>query len=184
MTRELNFQRRSIRLKHYDYAEAGAYFVTVCSRNRECMFGTIMNGTVQLHELGNVVQLQWLRTAQIRNNIALDQFVVMPNHLHGIINILRRGVLPCAPVHTRRLKSPSQTLGAIIRGFKSSTTKHINVMRNTPGRPVWQDNFYEHVIRNEDDLNAIRDYILNNPLQWELDEENPVNCRGDRPTFP
>ena len=126
-----------------------------------------------------------MKSATIRNEITLDSFVVMPNHLHGIININRRGVLQYAPTtNLPQLKSPSQTIGAIIRGFKSSATKHINIMRNTPGMPVWQRNFYEHAIRHDDELNKIREYVINNPLQWELDEENPFNHMGDRPVTP
>ena len=168
--------RRSIRLQGYDYAEAGAYFVTVCTYNREFLFGEITNGEMRLNEIGQVVIEEWLRTADVRKNIELDAFVVMPNHFHGIVVITGngRGVLQYAPTANQpSLRSPSQTIGAIVRGFKSITTKRINIIRNTLGVPVWQRNYYEHIIRTEDESNLLREYIVNNPAQWELDEENP-----------
>jgi len=95
----------------------------------------------------------------------------MPNHFHAILFIIRRGVLQYAP--TNKFRSPSQTIGSIVRGFKSAVTKRTNKLRNSPSTPVWQRNYYEHVVRNENELNQIREYIQNNPLKWELDRENP-----------
>jgi REP element-mobilizing transposase RayT len=167
--------RRSIRLKEYDYSQSGAYFITICVYNRECLFGEIVNGEVRLNEWGTIVEKELLKTPALRSNVLLDEYVVMPNHLHGIIVIMDhcRGVLQYAP--TRRLRSPSQTIGAIVRGFKSATTKRINEMRAAPGMPVWQRNYYEHIIRNENELNEIREYIVGNPIKWAEDENNPVN---------
>lgn len=173
-----NLQRRSIRLPGYDYSQAGAYFVTLCVHDRACLFGEVVDGAMRLNELGALVASEWLRTATIRPQVTLDEFVVMPNHFHAIIAIedSRRGVLPYA---RPRFRSPAESLGSIVRGFKSATTTLINSMRNSPGVPVWQRNFYEHVIRNEAELTRIQEYIVNNPLQWYLDRENPQKgvCR-------
>lgn len=166
--------RRSIRLKDYDYARGGAYFVTVCTYNHQCLFGEIINGEMQLKNFGQIVSGEWLRTPQLRPNIVLDVFIVMPNHLHAILIIEGRGVLPYAPAPTN-FRSPSQTVGAIVRGFKSAVTKQVNEMRNTPGLEVWQRNYYEHIIRNENERNLIRQYIVYNPQKWEFDRENPAN---------
>lgn len=178
--------RRSIRLQGYDYAKPGAYFITICTQNRACLFGKIVDGEMVLNEFGMIVNNEWLRTSIIRPNIIIDEFVIMPNHLHGILVIIDdncRGVLQFAsamettfaPTTNKQnqsftFKSPSKTIGAIIRGFKSATTKHINISRNTPGIPVWQRNYYEHIIRNDDELNRIRVYIKNNPMNWFHDE--------------
>ncbi|MBM4462743.1 MAG: transposase [Chloroflexi bacterium] len=177
MTEEKGYQdilhRRSVRLKGYDYAQEGAYFVTICTRDRECMFGDEHNGEIRLNQYGLIVREEWLRTAELRENAKLEACVVMPNHLHGIIAITnRRGVSPYAPTGT--LRSPSHTLGAIVRGFKSASTKLINETRHTPGTPVWQRNYYEHVIRDEDDLQRIQQYILDNPAHWAEDENHPL----------
>lgn len=171
-------RRRSIRLKDYDYARNGAYFVTVCTYNHQCLFGEIINGEMQLKDFGQIVYDEWLRTAKIRPNVVLDVFIVMPNHFHAImiLNNDGRGVLPYAPVPApTNFRSPSQTVGAIVRGFKSAVTKQVNEMRNTPGLEVWQRNYHEHIIRNENERNLIRQYIIYNPQKWEFDRENPAN---------
>ncbi|MEP9410249.1 MAG: transposase [Candidatus Brocadia sp.] len=175
--------RHSIRLRDYDYSQSGAYFVTICSWNRKCLFGEIVNGNMLLNEFGQIVKNEWQHTGIIRLNVELDVFVIMPNHMHGILIIVddnnnRRGVLQYAPTIKSSFKSPSKTIGAIIRGFKSSTTKQINQFRNTPGIPVWQRNYYEHIIRNDKELTRTREYIINNPLQWQSDENNPMNLKG------
>ena len=124
------------------------------------------------NDVGKIVAAEWHRTQVIRSQVALDEFIVMPNHFHAIVTLKssRRGVW-----HTpsEKFQSPSQTLGAIVRGFKAATTKRINEFRQTPGALVWQRNFYEHVIRNENELDCIRQYVVNNPFQWSLDRENP-----------
>jgi putative transposase len=164
--------RHSVRLKGYDYAQAGAYFVTICARNRECVFGDEGDWEIRLNQCGLIAREEWLRTAGLRENVEVEACVVMPNHVHGIIVITDgRGVLPYAPTGT--LRSPSHTIGAIVRGFKSASTKRINEIRNTPGTPVWQRSYYEHVIRDEDDLQRIRQYILDNPGRWAEDENHP-----------
>jgi len=170
-------RRRSIRLKDYDYAQDGAYFVTVCTDEKRCIFGDIVDGQMRLNSLGCIVRDEWLKTANLRKYVTLDEFIVMPNHMHGIIFIACRGVLQYAPTTRIEFRSPAQTIGAIVRGFKSAVTKRINELRGSPGVPIWQRNYYEHVIRNDDDLNEIRYYISDNPLKWHLDKENPNTLR-------
>jgi len=166
--------RRSVRLKDYDYSQEGAYFVTVSAHNRECLFGDVVNEKMRLSPVGQIVRDEWLRTESIRRDVTMDEFVVMPNHLHGIICI-RRGTLQRAPTVERFGKPASDSLPTIVRLFKSATTKRVNILRNMPGTPVWQRNYYEHIIRDEDDLNRISQYIQDNVLQWVYDKENPIN---------
>lgn len=168
-------RRRSIRLKEYNYSEEGGYYVTICTHNKECMFGKIANGEMRLNDLGKIVREEWLKTATMRQNVKLEEFVVMPNHLHGVI-ILRsdsRGTLQRAPTTERFGKPTSNSIPTIVRLFKSATTKRINQLRNTPKMPVWQRNYWEHVIRDGNDLTRVNKYIHNNIVQWQYDEENP-----------
>lgn len=152
------------------------YFVTICAHSRKCLFGEIVDGEMQINEYGCVMLKEWLKTADVRKNVELDEFIVMPNHFHGIIVLTDVGARRVAPTeHRHRLASSS--IGAIIGQFKSIVTKHINKMWNTLQAPVWQRNYYEHVIRDDESLNLIREYIQTNPLRWELDRENP-NRKG------
>ena len=172
-------QRRSIRLKDYDYSQAGAYFVTLCIRNKECILGKVVDGEMMLNAYGRLVEEEWIKTADMRRNVGLDVFVVMPNHFHGILAIVDkcRGTVHRAPTQEQFAKPTSGSLPTIVRYFKSAVTRRINELRGIPYKPVWQRNYYEHVIRNENDLNEIREYIVNNPLKWDLDSENPQNAR-------
>ncbi len=171
--------RRSIRLKGYDYAQPGAYFVTVCTQNHECLFGTIVDGEMRLSKFGKIAQGEWLASADIRQEIRLDVFMVMPNHIHGVIWLVDDdvGATGRSPLPPQGPKPRS--LGAFVAGYKSAVTKRINRIRGTPGFPVWQRNYYDHIIRNEDELNRIREYIANNPLRWHLDRENPDRIGDD-----
>ncbi len=180
--------RRSVRLKGYDYAQPGAYFVTICTQNRECLFGENVAGKMRLNALWEIVRGEWFRSAEIRAEIELhpDEFVVMPNHIHGIVWIISHddeysvGAHGGAPqngpnvgAHCHApLRRPPRSLGSFIAGFKSAVTKRINQRRGTPGAPVWQRNYYEHIIRDERALNAIRRYIAENPMRWHLDRYN------------
>jgi REP element-mobilizing transposase RayT len=167
--------RRSIRLGGYDYSRAGAYFVTICTRNRDCLLGELAGGEMRLNEAGRIVQEEWMKSARLRPRVILDEFVVMPNHLHGIIALGDgRGTLQRAPTTERFGKPTSDSIPTIVRLFKSATTKRINEIRGTPNLPVWQRNYYEHVIRNDEELTRIRKYIQDNPLKWEMDRENPA----------
>ncbi len=174
--------RRSIRSKEYDYSQTGAYFITICAYNKECIFGEIIDGKMVLNELGKIAWNEWNKTALIRKNMKIDEYIVMPNHLHGVIIITDdcRGTLQRAPTFERFSKPVSNSMPTIIRLFKSTTTKQINKLRRTPGLPVWQRNYYEHIIRNEDELNQIREYTVNNLIKWALDKENPRNVRARR----
>ncbi|PIU54770.1 MAG: hypothetical protein COS88_06605 [Chloroflexi bacterium CG07_land_8_20_14_0_80_51_10] len=175
--------RRSIRLKGYDYSQAGAYFVTICTKDRGCLFGEIIDGEMVLNPFGEVVQACWDDLPRHYPHVELDAFVIMPNHLHGII-IIRRGeaFVPsnASPLHPHGTQPGS--LGAIIQNFKSVSTRKINRSTRNPGNKSWQRNYYEHVIRNEKSLNTIRCYIIENPLRWADDPENPASItQGNAP---
>ena len=175
--------RRSIRLRGNDYTRGGTYFVTVCSHNRECLFGVMVNGAVQLNKWGQIVWEEWMRTESVRPNVQLDTFIVMPNHFHGIVVITDWvGARRCLALGKRATHRVAPTrgiypnsLGSIIGQFKSNVTRRINLSRDTPGMRVWQRNYYEHVIRNENNLLKIRQYIEGNPSQWKNDENHPEN---------
>lgn len=171
--------RRSIRLQGYDYSQAGAYFVTIVTQDRTCLFGGVVDGQMRLNDHGEIVREEWLRTAQMRPNVTLDAFVIMPNHVHGIIILHERttpdgrGTLQRAPTLEHFGKPTSNSIPTIVRLFKSATTKRINIARTMPGIAVWQRNYYEHIVRDEGSLNRIREYIETNPWQWAVDRENP-----------
>jgi len=162
-------KRRSIRLKEYDYSQTGAYFLTICTYRRQCLLGAMVDGKVILSSIGTIVVEEWLRSAEIRKEIELDTFVIMPNHLHGIV-AMQRGereiVSNCLEAERRTMKP--KTIGSFVSGFKAAATARVNELRGTPGKSLWQRNYYEHVIRSEKELNRIREYIENNPLRWPL----------------
>ncbi len=215
----------SLRLQGYDYSQAGMYFVTVVIKNRKHLFGGIVNETMMLNEAGAIAQGVW-KSLSKQYSITLDEFIVMPNHVHGIIilenqpptniSLTNVGVglaLPQKPIASNgepktnsrptRNESPAddaervgleytstqpstalgsndnkrptptknQNLSDVIRFFKSLSAKRINILRKTPGHSVWQNGFHDRIIRNENELNAIRPYIQTNPLRWVLDKE-------------
>jgi putative transposase len=210
-------RRRSIRLQGWDYARTGAYFVTVCVQNRECLLGDVAGDVVVRHESGRLVQSCWENLRQRFPDLELDAFVVMPNHVHGIIVIDPVGagfapptdadadvgaglVLPdmggavtgagaaynrdaASSAPTDNVVPGGPTLGDIMRAFKSISAIAVNRHLERRGQPLWQRNYYEHIIRDEEELNRIRDYIIHNPLQWMLDRENPLGTRA-RPDEP
>jgi len=165
--------RRSIRLKDYDYSQAGAYYVTIDVQNRVCLFGEILNYEMILNDIGEMVIEQWIALLERFPTIELDVYQIMPNHFHGIIVVIENMDNQIAVVENKR-----PTLGDIIGAFKSITT-HEYILgvdnKNWPQfyKRLWQRNYYEHVIRNEADLDRIRDYIQANPANWDEDEENP-----------
>jgi REP element-mobilizing transposase RayT len=251
--------RRSIRLKGYDYTQPGAYFITICTHGRECLFGEIIDGEMHLNEAGQIVVQTWQDLPNHVPNVQLDAFVVMPNHVHGIIIItdhaggIGAGFKPArttmgpgsaggagsttgpgsaagsgfaagpgstmgsgfaagpgSTMGSGFAAGPGSTMGSgfaagpgptagsgavgagsepaptepgptrssyglpeIIRQFKTFSAPRINELRGTPGTPVWQRNYYEHIIRNESSLNRIRQYIAENPARWDADQENP-----------
>jgi len=205
--------RRSMRLSGHDYSSAGFYFITTCVHQRQCLFGDIAAGQMQLNELGKIVDHEWQRSQQIRPEFKFHEWVVMPNHFHAIIEI------PTAPVRTTRrsssslaphrsssqisnrpqkfsqqptaetinLQNPSnqdfikqtivpvqpsmrpKSISSLMAGFKSTTARQINQIRQAPGTSVWQRRFYDHIIRNEIALQTIRRYIVSNPANWSRD---------------
>ena len=224
--------RRSIRLKVYDYTQQGAYFVTICTHQRNCLFGEIVDGEIKLNTNGEIARDSWLSIPRHFKNVELDEFVIMPNHLHGIIIIESSEVAgealanqdlsqsfsevagealanqdfsqlfsevagealanqdfskqqnlsgQClAPtVHTGETVkingTKPQSLAAITQNYKSVSTRQINRMNKAKGNVIWQRNYYEHIIRNEEALNNIREYIVNNSINWVKDQENPAN---------
>ena len=153
------YHRRSIRLKDYDYAQAGVYFVTLCTYQRESLFGDIDGaGKLTLSVMGQIVEEEWQRSALIRKEIELDAFVVMPNHVHGIVVITTtalNGVEACvdAAAHGRApLPRRPYSLGSFVAGFKSAVTARANMMAQTPGQLIWQRNYFERIIRNAREL--------------------------------
>jgi REP element-mobilizing transposase RayT len=169
--------RRSIRLKHYDYSQPGSYFITICTHAKTLLFGEIVDGEMQLNELGKIVE-QCLSEIPVHfPDVILDKQVIMPNHVHMIIVLWTpcKGTACRAPTIERFGKPTKSSIPTIIRSLKSAATKRINQIQNTPGQSVWQRNYYEHIIRDEMELNHIRRYVINNPPQWEYDREN---CNG------
>jgi len=211
--------RRSIRLRDYDYSRPGYYFVTICIRNRaERLFGDVdfvgagskpahesvqnhahgsvpkpahesveepapesAHGSVPkptharmiLNEFGNIVQCAWDDLINHVSGISLDTFVIMPNHVHGIIRIIGAGLEPAPTITTATPKQLS--LPEIIRQFKTFSARRINAIRHVRGNPVWQRNYYDHIIRDEKSLYGIRKYIRENPLHWRDDSENHID---------
>lgn len=199
MTNLEKHHRCSIRLKGYDYSNPGGYFVTICVNRGEFLLGEIKNSNSILSEIGKIVESIWLSLSERFPTASQDQYIIMPNHFHGIIMIddTRRGEVPSPSSINSSLDNISlnkankytlnksgggtpplqkiPTLGQMIAYFKYKSTKEINLLtRMTPG-PFWQRNYYEHIIRNEDDLNKTRKYIIENPLRWATDEYNPQN---------
>jgi putative transposase len=165
--------RRSIRLRGYDYSSAGAYFVTICAQNRMSLFGTICDGIMQMDAAGQMIAGEWQGLVERFPDIELDEYVVMPNHFHGILVINN-------PRRVWASTRDAPTLGDMIGAFKSITThKYIQGVQHEEWPPlerrVWQRNYHEHVIRDEADLQHIRDYVATNPQKWELDQLHPDN---------
>ena len=178
--------RRSIRLPHWDYAESGAYFVTLCAFERARLFGAVRDDQMGLNRIGEIVAEEWLRSAEIRSEIQLDDFVVMPNHLHAIVFIVRYGS-DGGPAGGRPFSgTANRSLSALIQGFKSSAARRIGRLQKTNSRPVWQRNYYERVLRNDRELERAREYVLDNPRKWAEDKNNPdvVGANGIRPPTP
>ena len=169
--------RRSPRLDHYDYTTPSAYFVTICTLNRECLFCQIVDGIVKLNSTGRIVSEEWVKTADLRPHVEIDSYIVMPNHLHGILilnEIHRRDTARRVPAMEQFSRPVAGSLPTVIRSFKSAVTKRVNILQGTPGRRLWQGRYYEHVVRKSEYLNSIREYIITNPTRWPFDRENPA----------
>jgi putative transposase len=182
--------RRSIRLQGYDYGSPGAYFVTICTHLREQLFEEPL--------LRSVADAMWQRIPRHFPHVQLDAWVVMPNHIHGVLVLTSRGEASPETVSSTKQTASARTgpaeqpiggdaspllhpgsLGAIVGNFKSVTARRINHLRGTPGAPVWQRNYYEHIVRNEQVLQAIRQYIADNPARWMWDTHNPAATGPD-----
>ncbi len=168
MTSALNhFHRRSVRLEGYDYTQPGAYFVTIVTFHRASIFGEVVGGEMRLNKFGVIVAQTLVWLSEQYPYVRVEPYIVMPNHFHGILQIIeldddRRGGSRPAPILIKNL-------GQIIGAFKTVSAKKINLIRHTTGSSVWQRNYYEHIIRNELELNNITQYILSNPDTWLQD---------------
>ncbi len=160
--------RQSIRAKGYDYSEPGGYFVTVCTKNKKCILSDIVEGKSKLSSYGDIIQMVWKDLPKCFPSISLDEWVVMPNHFHGVLIAEAQFI---APNNEKGAINRAPTLGDGVRAFKALTT--YRVRKDLDSNFGWQRNYYDHIIRDDADLNRIRQYILDNPAQWELDEENP-----------
>ena len=192
ITKNVLFKNRyhinSIRLKNYDYSSNGAYFITICTKDREYFFGEIKNGMIDLSKIGKIAKQFWQEIETIHNFIILDEWIIMPNHLHGII-FVQNNVIPLAgrdtPVaclykndkndkndnNQRKFgQLQKQSIASVINHYKGITQKWAN--KNKYSQFSWQKNYYEHIIRNEYELNSIREYIFYNPMNWKIDRNN------------
>jgi putative transposase len=170
-------KRKTIRLEKHDYTGWGYYFVTIKTEGNRRIFGSITNGSVNLSRYGRIVTEEWKRSAFIRGEIRIDEFIVMPDHLHGIVIIdpeKTYEIHKLLSITSDSLITPTggayknqkASLSSLISGFKSSVTSQINKIRNCNQPSIWQRNYHERIIRDADELNAVRKYIRNNPLKW------------------
>ena len=210
MSTDREKHRGSIRLQSYDYAQVGAYFITICSHRRQCLFGEIHDGQMRVNPAGTMVQQNWEALSERFPFIVTDSFVIMPNHLHGVVCLTEQDVATSGPISTsgpnedeqirggRTQGSPLQasaeeyrhpqgtqngTVGRVMQAFKSITTyQYTQGVKQSGWRPfevrVWQRNYYEHIIRHEEALSGIREYIAANPANWAEDMDNPDNPSG------
>jgi putative transposase len=155
------FRKNSLRLPHYDYRVNGFYFVTICTANRELFFGDIVNDTVVFSDLGQVANICWKTIPDHFSNVLLDEYVVMPNHIHGIVITDNRAGKIIA-------------LSTIVGSFKSAVTKHANRIQQKYFFK-WQRGYHDRIISDELSLNKAREYIRQNPARWSKDKNNPVN---------
>ncbi|MCY3958415.1 MAG: transposase [Chloroflexi bacterium] len=176
-------------MQGYDYSQAGAYFVTIVTRRKLCLFGNVRDEEVQLNTLGKLMVEVWEWLGERYPYVELDEYVVMPNHLHGIIVLTEFAESGFGPAtersagHHHSRAAPAarrKPLGELVGAFKTVGTGRANLAQATAGRVIWQRNFYERVIRNERELGSIREYIVNNPLAWDSDQENPSTSKIPR----
>lgn len=170
----MGLKRKITRLREYDYRQSGAYAITICTHERRMAFGRIENGDMRLHPFGLIAQERWLAIPDHHMGVQLDEFIIMPNHIHGILFIEAEAPpTPEAETSLRQFGKPlSSSLSTIIGSYKSGVTKRVSEARGHRTR-VWQERFYEHVIRHDRDLECQREYIDGNPSGWANDELNP-----------
>ena len=186
------YRIESARLKGYDYSSPGEYFVTICAGGMVECFGDVVDGEMKRNGVGEIVAEEWQRTQELRKKIMLDEWVIMPNHFHCIVCIVEKSSVETsesrvlvethsnASLQSKNIFGPQRNnLSSIIRGFKSITTKRIHT--NGYSDFAWQPRFYDHIIRDEKGLNAIREYIHNNPAQWEYDRNDPSGLYNWKP---
>src|SRR5687767_12617529 len=149
--------RKRLRLRGFDYASEGMYFITVCVHEKRCLLGSVMNDEVALNSLGGIVDRQLTRLPRRITGVSLDSRIVMPNHVHAIVGLSPRA----------RQASPLR-LGQVVAAFKSGSAREINRTRRTAGSAVWQRGYYDHIVRDEDDLEPLREYIATNPVRWRV----------------
>ena len=170
--------RCSIRLREFDYTQPGGYFITICTQLRSNLFGEVVDDKMELSDYGKIVRECWMAIPTHFLHFDLDEFVVMPNHVHGIIIIVdpvgARHAVPGTHIQTEHFSKPvSGSIPTVIRSFKSVVTKQINKSQNFPPHPIWQRSFHEHIVRDDAEMERIRNYIVENPMQWNHDRENP-----------
>jgi putative transposase len=186
--------RRSIRLRGHNYSGGGAYFITICVQDKQCMLGRVVDSRMALSECGQVVQDVWDMLPQRFPTLVLDAFQLMPNHLHAVLVIPGTGLEPSLALATgaaviqtgpqavgteNSTRTPS--MGEVVGVFKSISTIAVNCLEARAGRRLLQENFFEHIIRRMDELEKIRDYIRQNPARWHEDPENPDRPCGNCP---
>lgn len=171
MSKYNHFLRRSIRLKSFDYRHSGPYYVTICAYQRRKIFGEVVLDRVELSELGCLIDQSWMKTSIHHQHVETDAFIIMPNHIHGILWLMHgRGTACRAPTVEKFGQPVSGSLPTIIRSFKSAVTREWRVRSANPDVRIWQRNYYERVIRNDRELTRLRSYIQQNPLRWEEDK--------------
>jgi REP element-mobilizing transposase RayT len=176
------YRIESARLPGWDYSSAGYYFITVCTYKRECLFGHVTDNKMFLNDFGRIVQNEWDKSFVIRRELLRGEFVVMPNHFHGIVQVVKTGDQIDTPVETsgrtslppeqQRPRIRPKSVSSFMGGVKSVITKQINEIRHTPGAHVLQYRFHDHIIRDANELSRIRQYIKNNPSNWKYDKLN------------
>ena len=168
-----DYYRRSVRLKEYDYSQPGAYFITILASDRSHIFGKIADDQVQLSEIGRIVKHEWLRVEKRFPHVQLGAWIIMPNHFHGIVNLIETetNIHPSNGRALEHFGSPvSGSIPTIIRSFKSSVTQQYQLLTQNYSTKIWHRGYYDHVIRDEEDLENTHNYILNNPFKWIEDE--------------
>jgi putative transposase len=186
-------RRRSIRLPRHDYTRPGAYFVTICTQDLACIFGRVVDAKMRLSTLGRFAETYWNQIPDHFPRVKLDEYVVMPNHMHGILWIIDTvdfgvghvGAQHAAPLRENPVTRPHVipgSLGAIVRSFKSVVTRSIRSLDTISGIRVWQRNYHDNIIRTQQSLERIRRYIRNNPANWDRDKNNPARSRTSRDT--